>query len=277
MSAYFTDGDTATNEFTIGKVTLDLTETKWVGDNTGDALNITPLQETAKNPAITNDGVNDEFVYLTVTVPVASIKTAAADGTVDTAAAYTQLFSYGYAGNAGVRSDWTLIKSGSVNGLKIVELADKNDTVVSAITETTETYGAVHFADEDKTQPDSITYVFAYTGDDAASLEALAKGDSTSDIFDYVKFTNAVEDQGLEESQVDIVVNAYGIQTTNVLESTTYQGKNDDGSVDPTSVWAVVYTANPALSDDANEGEDEVTDEKVVESTTTETNAPDGV
>jgi predicted ribosomally synthesized peptide with SipW-like signal peptide len=259
MSAYFTDADTATNEFTVGKVSLDMTETKWVGDNTGTALNITPLQETTKNPAITNDGINDEFVYLTVTVPVANIKTAAADGTVDSATAYTQLFAYGYEGNAGVSSDWTLIKSGNVNGLSIVKLGDKNDAVVSAITETTGDYGAVHFADTSKSKPDSITYVYAYTGSDSASLEALAAGKSTSDIFDYVKFTNAVEDQGLEATKVDITVNAYGIQTTNVLESTTYQGKNDDGSVDPTNVWAVVYTANP--STDAGT-ENAVTDKK---------------
>ncbi|WP_291236988.1 TasA family protein, partial [Frisingicoccus sp.] len=71
IMAYFTDGDTATNTFTVGKISLDLQEPSWV-----PPTNITPGQEIAKDPQIKNDGNNEEFVFLKVTVPYANVVTA---------------------------------------------------------------------------------------------------------------------------------------------------------------------------------------------------------
>ena len=64
IAAYFTDGDTATNTFTVGKISLDLQESDWV-----PPVNIVPQQEFKKNPQIKNDGLNEEFVFVKVTVP----------------------------------------------------------------------------------------------------------------------------------------------------------------------------------------------------------------
>ena len=58
VSAYFTDADTATNTFTVGKVSIDLQEPDWV-----PPTNITPEQEFAKDPKILNDGINDAYVF----------------------------------------------------------------------------------------------------------------------------------------------------------------------------------------------------------------------
>lgn len=54
ISAYFTDGDTATNTFTVGKVSIDLQEPNW-----NPPKDITPNQEIKKDPQIKNDGIND--------------------------------------------------------------------------------------------------------------------------------------------------------------------------------------------------------------------------
>ncbi len=90
LAAYFTDGDTATNTFTVGKVSIDLQEPDWDPDTSTD---LTPEQEIPKNPKIENDGINDAFVFMQVSVPYASVVTANEDGTKN-AAADTELFTY---------------------------------------------------------------------------------------------------------------------------------------------------------------------------------------
>lgn len=90
IMAYFTDADTATNVFTVGKVSLDLIEPNWDpenddldGDGLLDAYTITPEFEVQKDPQITNDGVNDEYVFMTVTVPYYNVVTATEAGLVE--------------------------------------------------------------------------------------------------------------------------------------------------------------------------------------------------
>lgn len=64
IAAYFTDGDTQTNTFTVGKISLDLQEPNWEPPK-----DIVPEQEIKKDPQIKNDGINDEYVFLEVVVP----------------------------------------------------------------------------------------------------------------------------------------------------------------------------------------------------------------
>ena len=87
-AAYFTDSDTAVNTITIGKVELDLQEPNYVPETS-----ITPGEEITKDPKIRNTGINDEYVFLTVTVPYENITVAAADGTKGTKGD-TELFTY---------------------------------------------------------------------------------------------------------------------------------------------------------------------------------------
>ena len=201
ISAYFTDADTATNEFTIGKVSLDLQEPNWVPPQ-----NITPNQVIKKDPQIKNDGINDEFVFLEVKIPVKNIVTAELDGTKKNAAD-TELFSY------TVNKAWVQVG-------------------------------------QDKKETNSVTRVYAYGNQDACT--ALAKGQSTPALFETVKFCNAIEDQGLEQTTEQILINAYGIQTTDINDG-------PDGTGDktaPADVWAVVSKQAPstdvAQSENAN-------------------------
>ena len=201
ISAYFTDADTATNEFTIGKVSLDLQEPNWVPPQ-----NITPNQVIKKDPQIKNDGINDEFVFLEVKIPIKNIVTAELDGTKKDAAD-TELFSY------TVNKAWVQVG-------------------------------------QDKKEKNSVTRVYAYGNQDACT--PLTQGQSTPALFETVKFCNAIEDQGLEQTTEQILINAYGIQTKDINDG-------PDGTGDktaPADVWAVVSKQAPstdvAQSENAN-------------------------
>jgi len=190
ISAYFTDGDTATNTFTVGKISLDLQEPNWDEEK---ATDITPNQTLKKDPQILNDGINDEFVFLEVIVPYENVIVANEDGTRKPAAD-TELYSY------NVNSGWA-------------EIA----TIKDAATKT-------------------VTHLYVYGTADKCT--ALKKDVTTPTLFDTVTFANIVEDQGLEEATLDIVVNAYGIQTSDV----------NGGTTDPDMIWAVIDNQGPSLS-----------------------------
>ena len=97
--AYLTDHAETTNEFTVGKVDIDLTEPNWKPE---ENKKIEPSQVITKDPQITNNGVNDAFVYLEVSIPVENVTTANADGT-RIEAKETELFSF------AAKNDWTRI------------------------------------------------------------------------------------------------------------------------------------------------------------------------
>lgn len=101
VSAYFTDGDTVTNEFTIGKVSIDLQEPNFT---TEPVENITPEQEIRKDPQIKNDGINDAYVFLEVIVPCSNEQTADDEGKY-VAQQKTQLFTW------AVNDGWVEVES----------------------------------------------------------------------------------------------------------------------------------------------------------------------
>lgn len=204
--AYFTDTDTATNEFTVGKVSIDLTEPGWVPPE-----NITPNQEITKDPKITNDGVNSAYVFLQVKVPTKSVITANEDGTKN-AEAVKELFTY------QVKEGWTEINTAA-----------------------------------DETIGGQTYKVHTYVWGTAEACTALDKGVTTSSsLFDSIKFINVIEGEGLEETQLDVIVDAYGIQTTDI---------NGD-KTKPVDVWAVLHAQTPTVDSvnlpaagDSDEGE----------------------
>lgn len=114
--AYLTDTDTATNNFTVGKVEIELQEPTWDAANDENSNDIPDVAETlaanatiAKDPQVQNIGKNDAYVYLKVTVPKDTVIVAQADGT-RLPEAVTELFSY------EVNEGWTEIPSQKVEG-----------------------------------------------------------------------------------------------------------------------------------------------------------------
>ena len=64
----------------------------------------------------------------------------------------------------------------------------------------------------------TVTHTYYYGQND--SLKALKKGEKTT-LFNKVKFVNAVEGQDLEDTQQDIDINSFAIQTSNLGTATT--------------------------------------------------------
>ena len=169
IMAYFTDGESVSNTFTVGKIALELQEPNW---NPDEAKNITPMKNILKDPQVKNSGVNPEFVFLEITVPCKNVVTANADGSRKES---QEMELYKYEINEG----WTQL--------------------------------GVPQKDEEE---ETVTHLYVY-GTETACTE-LAKDAVTPTLFDSVTFVNVVEGQELETSANDIVVNAYGIQTTDI-------------------------------------------------------------
>lgn len=202
IMAYFTDADTATNEFTVGKIELDLQEPDWEPDS---GIHMTPMKTVEKNPQILNDGINDEFVFLEVTVPRLELVTVNPDGTKNPAKP-TELFYY------TVNKGWTELTK------------------------------------ERKETENSVTHLYVWGTNEACTV--LEKGVTTGALFDTVTMANVAEDQGLEESHPEIVINAYGIQTTDL----------DGGKVSAQEVWSILSSQMPTT--EKEEAEDPKTDVK---------------
>lgn len=196
ISAYFTDADTATNTFTVGKVEIDLQEPKWTPPE-----DITPDEEFKKDPKIVNTGNNESYVFMEVVVPYANVITANEDGTRNEAAD-TELFSY------TVNTGWVEVGT-----------AEKDTTAKT------------------------VTHLYAYGT--STAMTGLAKDAETPALFNAVKFANVVEDQNLEGTKLNVVVNAYAIQSANINNGdTAIDGTNTTGKVAPADVWLVIQNQN---------------------------------
>lgn len=200
IAAYFTATDTATNNFEVEKVDVQLTEPDYV-----DGTLITPNETIVKDPTVTNTGNTDEFVFVSVKVPFKNIVTAQLDGTKN-AAADTELFTW----NAGQAK-------GVINAAKGAGEGAVNDGWVLVKT---------------NVLADQVEYIYAYGS--ANAMTALAPNASTVELFDSVTMCNAVEGQGLEESQVEIGVDVYAIQKSDL----------NGGTVVPAEVLAIYLNQN---------------------------------
>ena len=77
VSAYLTDYEKVSNEFTVGKVDIELKEPEWKPE---ENKKIEPSKVIHKDPQITNTGTNDAFVYMEVSILMANVEAAAENG-----------------------------------------------------------------------------------------------------------------------------------------------------------------------------------------------------
>ena len=194
--AYFTDADTATNEFTTGRISIDLQEPNWDPSLGGE---LTPGYELAKDPQVLNDGINDAYIFVTVDIPYQNVTTTDGEGN-KLAPTDTELFSY------DVKDGWMQV------GEPIV---DEENRVVR--------------------------YVYAYAEND--QMTALEPNVTTPTVFDFIRFEGVVEDEGLEDLNLEVIINAYGIQTDNL----------DGGKTTPEDVWQIVSNAKGSESNTSEE------------------------
>ena len=135
--AYFVDRDSVTNSFTVGDIEISVSEPNW---NPDEGTDITPNKVMKKDPKITNEGANDAFVFMRVTVPRATVKTANDDGTLN-AKANQDLFTF--TSNSG----WKLIKSsnGSLSSEYVYAYAADKMTVLAPGQTTATLFDTVKF------------------------------------------------------------------------------------------------------------------------------------
>ena len=240
--AFLTSTDSKTNVFTIGKVDIDLIEDFYVNNNgTIDAnetfnedqpakfQNVQPSQEILKKPRVKNDGNNDAYVFLKVTMPkkggLTLFNEATGSGKITKAAnEMTELF--------------TMYQVDSTNNTKTAlpttvggQTADQKWELISV----------------DTTGTDANVYVFAYVGPTDGKLSSAAGNNMTGNLFDMVKTVNYTQDSVdgtilTAGSDLELVVDAYAIQSSGL----------DAGVDTPAEAWAV-YTAQTATTTAATE------------------------
>lgn len=200
IAAYFTDTDTVSNKFIVGKIDIDLTEPTWDSypDEDGDGVpdiaeSITPNKEIAKDPTITNIGENDAYIFAKVCVPYGNLETAQNDGTTNPATK-SELFSY------------------------------------------TPENGWLEINIEEDAENGVIIHTYAYA-DENNELVPVVKDDAVL-LFNSVRFANILNDSqtgvDMEGKLLNLNVSAFGIQTTDVLDGEGHATK------DAVSVWNIL-------------------------------------
>ena len=183
-AAYLTDYDSAVYEFTVGKVDIELLEPNWHPEEHTD---MEPTEVLSKDPQIKNIGVNDAFVYLEVSVPMADIITADSAGNrVDSK--LTELFTF------TKKNNWTQLEA-KVSGDHRVYTYAYNE-----ILEPQQTSGALF---------DSVTFANIIEGQlDAAQLEVPVRAYA-------IQTVNTGDDSGTVAQQAQAAYQKYVNQNMN--------------------------------------------------------------
>ena len=188
--AYFTDEETHTNTFTVGKVEVDGLEEHWdTTDKNGNGIpdkseHTVPNQEIPKDPQIKNTGINDAIVFIKLTVPVRNVTLVSDDGTK------------------------SVKKPQEVFWFK-----DANDTVSTHANNFDPNW--IHLSKEDTgtdLSGSARTYVFGYNA-------KIAKDQVTTPLFGEIQVKNIIEGEIAEGEAQNIVVDYYAIQPTEILEN----------------------------------------------------------
>ncbi len=234
ISAYFTDSEDKTNVMTVGKVSINLYEPKWDGEEENGpdvdrapenpelginkGKDIYPLKEIPKDPTIKNTGINPSWVYMEIKIPKAQVVTANVDGTRN-ASKMTELFSY------DIDQNWKDITSNQVKK-------------------------------ENESSKDYNTYVYAYKSPLAGSKSlvdgsnSIYNGEKSTALFQKITFVNVIEGQGLEEKQLTIPIRALAIQSDNTGTAEEaykkYINQNKDGAMSASDDAMTESTSMPA-------------------------------
>ena len=180
--SYQTDNEELENQFTPGRVKIDLIEPEYPGNDADEVKNQLGNQETAKNPKVTNDDINDVVIFIKMTVPVENVIQVHEDGTKD-AQSKQELYYFKLATDLAsthannFRSSW-------------IELPERETGV--DLTGTTR------------------TYVFGYN-------VRVAPNNTTDALFDKIQFKNLLEENLATTAQENIQLEAFAIQADSIL------------------------------------------------------------
>ena len=218
IGAYLTDTETKTDVYTVGNVQAEIVSNGDMElDNVGALL---PGTVHAYERAAMNTGINDAYVFMSLTIPYEMVGVSDEDGT-QIGERVRQLFIPGVEGGY-IGSEWKLVDVGYIGQYEIEDngqYCGEHDA-----------YSAV--------VGDTITYVYGYIGDNAdGALTALKSGETTSNLVETMQLTNLYR---IDKINGQVSTKLYAIQSNNV----------NGGITDVNGVWAVI---NKAISGEHNE------------------------
>ena len=218
IGAYLTSTDSKQDVYTVGNVQAEIVANGDMEvDNVGYLL---PNTVHTYERAAMNTGINDAYVFMSLTIPYEMVGVSEEDGT-QIGERVRQLFIPGSA-DGYIGAEWKLVDVGYIGQYEIEangQYCGEHDN-----------YSAV--------VGDTITYVYGYIGDNAdGSLKALKSGETTSNLVDTMELTNIYH---IDKIDGEIATKLYAIQSDNV----------NGGLSDVNGVWAVI---NKAISGEYNE------------------------
>lgn len=184
--AYFVDRDYELNCFTVGTIDVEVQEPNW---NPEDAKNILPKEVIPKDPQVKNNGTNEAYIFVEVSVQRANVTKINDDGTPGESGKF-ELFSF------DTNDVWTLV-------------------------ETTHRFS------------NTTEYVYAYT-DSSGKAKKLGVNETTSTLFDEVKFINAREgsicgmETGIEVTAIAIQADNLGTDSPNDIYNIILNGVEEE-------------------------------------------------
>lgn len=182
--AYFTDVETKTNTFAMGKVDIEVTETDWPVGEDEKVTDVVPGTTVPKNPQVKNKGTTPVYAFVTVSIPYENVVVG------NNAKTDAELFTTNYDAS---NSEWVEI------GTATKDTTNKTFTHVYA-------------------------YVGNATGDSTNKVKALEGNQTTSAVFTTVTFADVKEIDGdasaIQGKDLNVIVKGYGIQTTEIGNST---------------------------------------------------------
>ena len=211
IGAYLTSTETKQDVYTVGNVQAEIISN---GDmelsNSGYLL---PGTAHPYERAVKNTGINDAYVFMSITIPYEMVGVAETDGTQLGEFVRQVLIPGSIDGNIG--SEWKLVDAGYIGEYEIEEngqYCGEHDTHSVAVGNT-------------------ITYIYGYIGDNTdGALKALKSGETTSNLVDAMQLINFYRIDNIEGK---VSTRLYAIQSDNV----------NGGLSDVNGVWAVINTA----------------------------------
>lgn len=122
--AYLTDTDAKQNTFTVGNVSIVLTEPKWDAVGAAEALDVYPGEALAKDPTVTNDGKNPCFVRIKIDNLDQYVEKYGEDAMI--------IYRTNYVDNA-LSADWVLLDDGYFYYTKVLASGATTDPLFDQI------------------------------------------------------------------------------------------------------------------------------------------------
>lgn len=168
--AYLTDVEQVQNQFTIGKVAIELTEPGW---KPAENLTLEAGKTVKKDPVVTNVGINDAYVYQEIKIPMADLVTVKDDGTRlnNGQAVHQQVFTF------QAKTGWTQISKKEVENNMIYTFS--YDAILKPGEKTNPIFDNVVFANVVEGQIDKNQYNIDIN---AYAIQTLNTGDGSGDI-----------------------------------------------------------------------------------------------